>query len=299
MIDIFVTFYAENSFAHIVLPLLRDCLNSVEELSNYPHKAYIVDNGSEKEVLEELETWQWAVIRVKDSFKNYSTVMNTSIQSSESDPFVCLHGDMKVTKNWLKTLVAEHHYCEEYFGIPCCLIPTFLHYAIPKNHMLWKEGGTNLITHATLRKLCFRYNIPYRPSIGVISRLPYKGPIKRSGTEITDDGAHMMSYIVSKSFFEKSGLYDVDFTGREDNEMGIRALMRGLKVLTTHNVFIHHAPSASVGRGSLLSSGRSPYDVFLEKYDKKVWDEMESGHLWITLHGKQYKDEKRNTDAQV
>jgi len=297
MIDIFVTFYSQNWFAHIVLPLLRDCLNSIEQFSEIPHQAYIVDNGSDKEVQEELETWQWPLIKVKEPFKNYSTVMNAAIRAAKTDPFVCLHGDMKVTENWLKTLVEEHAYCGEYFETPCCLTPHFLHYEAPENHILWREGGTNLMTSEEMHNLCIRYQIPYRVGTGVISRPPYKGIIERSGTAITDDGSHLMSFIGNHAFFEKAGMYDVDFTGREDNEMGMRALMKGLKILQTHNVFIHHAPSASIGRGPLLSSGRNPYKVFLEKYSKTEWDKLENGELWIELHEKQYKAEKeKKTD---
>ncbi len=297
MIDIFVSFYSQNWFSSVVLALLRDCLASIERFTDLPHQVYILDNGSDKEVVEELKKWDWPLIVNDNPAKCYSTLMNKAICSAKSDPFVCLHGDMKVTKNWLKTLVEEHKYCEEYFGCPCCLIPSFLHYEVEENHIVWKEGGSNLLTPAQMRKVCFRYHIPYRPGTGVISKLPYKGPIKISGTRISDDGSNMMSFIITHAFFKTAGLYDEDFTsfGWEDNEMGIRALMKGLKVLKTHSVFVHHAPAASAGRGPGHTSGANPHDVFVKKYGKQAWNAMESGQLWITLHKKQYiKEESRS-----
>jgi len=291
-VEIFVTFFAKNSFPPVVLQLLRDCITSIERFSKYPHRIYIVDNGSDKEVIETLEKWGYPLLFNENPWKNYVTLMNTIIRSAGSDPFIVLHGDMKVTENWLETLVEEHRWGEKYFGIPCCLIPTFLHYEAPDDHIVWKEGGGNVVTLSQMQRACSKYKIPYRSGTGVISRKPYRGHINRSGTQITDDGANIMSFITSHEFFKQAGLFDTAFTGagHEDNEMGIRALMRGLKLLRTHSVFIHHSPSASAGRGQASMRGRYPPDVFIEKYGQKVWDDMESGQLWVRLHDKQLEE---------
>ena len=290
-IEIFVTFFAQNWFAPVVLQLLRDCITSVERFSKSPYRIYIVDNGSDKEVVETLEEWGYPLIHNEYPWKNYVTLMNTVINSAKSDPFIILHGDMKVTENWLETYIEEHKWCEKYFGIPCCLMPTYLPYEVSDDHIVRKEGGSNLVTPSRMQKLCSHYNIPYRSGTGVISRKPYRGHIDRGGTRITDDGGHVMSFITSQEFFKQAGLYDEDFTamGYEDNEMGIRALIRGLKLLVTHSVFVPHCSGASAGRGPAIKRGRGPHDVFIEKYGQKAWDDMQSGQLWIRLHDNQLK----------
>jgi len=288
-IEIFITFFGQNSFAPVVLQLLRDCITSIERFSKYPHQIYIVDNGSDKEVVETLEKWGYPLIFNENPWKNYVTLMNTIIPSARSDPFIVLHGDMKVTENWLETYVEEHRWCEKYFGVPCCLMPAYLHYEVPEDHIVWKEGGSNLVTPTDMQRMCSKYGVEYRSGTGVISRKPYRGHINRGGTRITDNGSNVMSFITSQEFFKQAGLYDEDFTGMgyEDNEMGIRALIKGLKLLRTTSVLVHHTSAASAGRGPAVNMGRCPSEVFIEKYGQKAWDDMQSGQLWIRLHDNQ------------
>lgn len=287
-IDVFVIFYGEKSFAPLVLTLLRECLDTIDKFSDYPHQAYVVDNGSEEEVVDEIRGWGWPVI-VNENPRGYSTVMNKCITSAKSDPFVSLHGDMKATEGWLRTLVEEHWYCEEYFQRPSCLIPKFLRYEVHKDSIVWKECKTSDVeTTETMPEYCRKNKIPYHPRVGIYCRPSYKGKIERSATPITDDGAHLMSFIASQAFFKEVGLYDEGYEGYgyEDCDIGIRALKKGLKVLQTHGVYIPHVIAVSRGRGKDGNTGRT-WDYFKEKWGEEVWDNLESGRIWIQLHNEQ------------
>lgn len=288
--EIFVIFYGEKSFGPLILNMLRECLDSIERFSDRPHKAYVVDNGSEIEIIDEVKSWGWSVI-VNENPKGYSTVMNKSIRSAKSDPFITLHGDMKVTKNWLGTLLDEYQYCNDYFHRPCCLIPKFLHYDTSRDSIILKEASRGDVkSYDEMQALCRTYNIQYEMGTGMVSKPPYKGKIARSGTNITDDGAILMSFISNHAFFNELGLYDEGFTGYgyEDCDIGVRALKKGLKVLQTHDVYIPHANAISRGRGKHGNVGRT-WDYFIEKHGNKTFEELQSGQLWISLHDQQLR----------
>jgi GT2 family glycosyltransferase len=305
-IDIYIIFYGEMKFFDQAYWFLNQCVNSVKKLSDYPYRIHIVDNGSEKEVIEKIRQLMPGVdtdvhIIINENQRGYASVMNKVINTAMiggSDPFISIHSDMRVTRGWLNTLVQEYNYCMNKYKKPVCLMPHYLHYELEdSNPYLCLRA--NFKSPNDMESMCRSYDIPYSRENkdlsgnglimnGLMSRSPYRGNEHMDKRHITDDGSNLMSFIAGKDFFNTVGLYDENFTGWgwEDNDMGVRALIKGCKVLQTHDVYIEHASGLTRGIGKDGNTGRT-YDYFLEKWGKSMTDDLQSGKLWVDLHNRQ------------
>lgn len=89
--------------------LLRECINSVEQLSTYPNWSItIIDNGSvEPETLEYLSATPHAVVH-KPGYFNYSELMNFGRQQIDAPYLLMLNNDIiTTTPDWIEALL-EH-----------------------------------------------------------------------------------------------------------------------------------------------------------------------------------------------
>lgn len=297
-IDIYIIFYGEMGFFDQAYWFLNQCINSVKIFSDYPYRVHIVDNGSEKEVIEKIRQLVPDVqIIINENRGAYASIMNKVIKIAMSDPFISIHSDMRVTKNWLNTLVQEYYHSVDKYKKPVCLMPHYLHYELETNNLFLGRLRANFKSPNDMESMCRSYDIPYSRENkdkykinGLMSRSPYRGKKHIDKRHITDDGSNLMSFIAGKDFFNNVGLYDENFTGWgwEDNDIGIRALIKGCKILQTHDVYIEHASGLTRGIGKDAKFGRT-YDYFLEKWGKSMTNDLQSGKLWTDLHNKQIK----------
>src|SRR5699024_3539121 len=86
-------------------------------------------------------------------------------------------------------------------------------------------------------------------------------------------------YLVKKSVIDKVGLLDERFTpgNFEDNDMSLRILLEGYKLLLCKNVFIHHFGSTSFR--SNMESYINIYNTNKNKFDDKWGKEVLYGSL--------------------
>lgn len=88
------------------LDLLRDCVTSIEERTDYDDwQIVILDNDSrEPETLEYLRSTPHRVVRVPGDF-NFSRIVNRGVEASEADLIVLLNNDtIVVSRDWLREL---------------------------------------------------------------------------------------------------------------------------------------------------------------------------------------------------
>ncbi|MAG31767.1 MAG: glycosyl transferase [Deltaproteobacteria bacterium] len=89
------------------LDLLRDCIHSIEQRTEYSNfEILVLDNESrEPETLEYFEKTQHRVIRVPGEF-NFSHIVNQGVEASDAEYVVLLNNDtLVVSRDWLEELV--------------------------------------------------------------------------------------------------------------------------------------------------------------------------------------------------
>ncbi len=92
-------------------PLLQECLDSLLELTTYPHlEVVVVDNGSSnKQVLDYLRSRQadLTVIRDERPF-NYAALNNEAVKQAAGEVICLLNDDTEITSgNWLDEMVGQ------------------------------------------------------------------------------------------------------------------------------------------------------------------------------------------------
>jgi hypothetical protein len=102
----------------------------------------------------------------------------------------------------------------------------------------------------------------------------------------TDDGHALMMFISRKSFFNAIGHYDERYIGInfDDNDMGITALMKGKKNLKSQTSLIGHVQGLSFCSPNIKTRIMNNDNIFIEKWGRGIWDEMQNGSLWVRLH---------------
>ena len=256
-----------------------EAVRSIQSLTDIPYELIIVDNYSDPQALETLNAKLPSNVRVVKNDRPSRSVAsgrNKVWSLVESDYFVLLHPDVKVTRGWLSTWVAELEIAEKHYGKPCAISPTFLPYPLLDKEIFERYKQQFLVPSiAALESLCQGYGIPF--SNGVVHCKPLG--------HFTDNGHQLMIFAASKWFRDVVGEWDERYTGAhyDDNDMGITAILKGCKNLQSHSTYIHHLQGASTGFGALQDYVTNA-KVFIEKWGRQMWDEMESGQLWIRLH---------------
>lgn len=111
---------------------------------------------------------------------------------------------------------------------------------------------------------------------------------KKSST--TDDGHMLMMFAAAPRFFDDVGLCDENFTGLnyDDSDWGIRALKCGKRNLQSTGALLGHVGGLTFGTVVYTEAWqRKASDnaaVFVNKWGQGLFDEMQTGQLWIRLH---------------
>jgi len=242
-----------------------EAVRSIQSLTAVPYELIIVDNHSDPQAFESLKAELPGGVRVVRNDRPSRSVnsgRNKVWSLVESKYFVLLHPDVKVTKGWLSTWIAELEMAEKRYGRPCVISPTFVPYPLLDREAYRRFSGPG---HFTVNH-----------EINVRSGPPGFW---------TDDGHQLMIFGASKWFRDVVGEWDERYTGAnfDDCDMGITAIMKGCKNLISHRVYIHHLQGASIGFG-VLRDRVTNAKVFIEKWGRQMFDEMQTGRLWIRLH---------------
>jgi hypothetical protein len=211
---------------------------------------------------------------------------NKAVDRAE-DVFVLLHDDCKPLKGFLRNFVVELEWCESFFGKPVIICPTQLPYLVPKSvqeHYPQLKHSANLFTcQEEYKKFCNKYGVPLQDNEPVC-HFPYCGLVQRSATPITDDGHQLMLFCTRKTTMEMVGPCE-DWDGKDfdDVDWGLRALMKGVKVLQSHTTYVMHL------QGLTFSTLNRPSNAerFIKKWGREFFDRVQDGSKWIELHDSQ------------
>ncbi len=209
----------------IIIPVwnLKDyteqAVESIIKNTDYPYRLIIIDNGSEKETKEYLESLKndkrlpgYVLIRNEEN-KGYTIATNQGMEASDA-PYVCLHNnDTIVCKGWLSEMVAVAESSKE-IGI-----------VNPNSNNLGSRKPWYMSLDKYAEKLMKEH----------------KGQYIEMATAIG------FCYLIKREVINKIGILKVGYGlgNFEDTEYCIRAFNNGYKSVFARGAYVWHAENAS------------------------------------------------------
>lgn len=223
-------------------------------------------------------------------------------KASGCEAFVLLHNDIRLGRGSLEHLVNDWHKAEKRHGRGKVVIsPRYIPYHLtgPRQEAVshpafWTKLRSNVCvkTEGQMEEWC----APWGWRLGKKDRDVVCS--KKSST--TDDGHMLMMFIAGVRFFDDVGPCNEAFTGAnfDDSEWGMRALMRGKRNLQSTGALVGHLGSSGMGPtfGPLVhteawrNGASDNARVFINKWGQALFDEMQTGKLWIRLHREQWTE---------
>lgn len=224
--------------------------------------------------------------------------------SASCEAFVLLHNDVRLSRGCLRNLVRDWRHAEQKWGRHSSIVsPRFIPYHLTTPELeavsddsFWAQLAANPnVKSATemaawCRQWGFGFEQAYRPH--VIGEV-----VAPDISETTDDGHQLMMFIASPRFFDDVGPCDEAYVGvnYDDCEWGMRALVAGKKNLQSTGALVGHIAGLSFklahgANGERREAWRIPGDnaqIFIAKYGRALFDEMQTGDLWTRLHREQ------------
>lgn len=195
------------------------CVESIIKNTDYPYRLIIIDNGSEKETKEYLESLKndkrlpgYILIRNEEN-QGYTIATNQGMEISDA-PYVCLHNnDTIACKGWLSEMVRVAESSKE-IGI-----------VNPNSNNLGSKKPWYMSLEKYSEKLMEKY----------------KGQYIEMATAIG------FSYLIKREVIDKVGILKVGYGlgNFEDTEYCIRAFRNGYKSVFSRGSYVWHAENAS------------------------------------------------------
>lgn len=299
-VQIFITHYVNKDML-VLNDILVEEATYLEKITNYPHELIIVENspdGSSDELYERLPG-----IRIEKNNRPGRNDIQPSMRNKvielanqgDGEWFILLHNDVRVTVWWLHNLLSDMRNAEGKYGTGNVIItPRYIPYwyvdgiITPKYPSLWEELRKNVVRLdiGHMRNWCkgWQFKMDNEGRVYSPENISY----------ITDDGNSLMMFISSKKCFDdrNGGIGDCDESflgwGYDDNDWGIRALMTGKKNLKSQGCLMGHIEGLTFYNKDFPPKKFSHNaDIFIKKWGRNIWDEMETGQLWIRLHNEQ------------
>lgn len=299
-VQVFITHWV-NKDVIVLNDVLIEEITFLEKVTDYPHETTIVyycPDNSIDEVFDRLPKNVKLIRNDRHNRPDIQPSMRNKIIDLADDYFILLHNDIRVSVGWLTSLVSDLRHAEYMYKDRCVMAPRFIPYHYipgiiePKYPEFQQLLESNVCVSSVdkIRQWCNKNNFKFE------NNMVYSLP---SGSEhITDDGHQLMMFISSKKFFtggdgiDGIGYCDEKFIGwgYDDNDWGITALKKNKKNLKSQTSLIGHISSLTFGNPKVvghISLGND--NVFKDKWGNDIFNEMETGQLWIRLHNEQKK----------
>ncbi len=213
-------------------------------------------------------------------------------RSSGCEAFVLLHNDVRPAVGWFGHLVDDWRDAEARWGKGSSIVtPRYIPYHLITPHPeavkspeFWNEMRTirkaSVHTEASMAAWCKDHGFDFRHG-------RVKCPKK---SEVTNDGHQLMMFIASPRFFDGIGDCDEGYRGFnfDDSDWGIRALLAGRRNLKSHGSLIGHVEGFTFFSPKMkIIDSTDNAQVFIAKWGRAMFDEMQTGELWRRLHREQ------------
>lgn len=256
-----------------------EAVRSIQELTKESYELIVVDNYSDDIAFKDLKDRLPSNVQIVRNDRSSACVAsgrNKVFSLVDADYFAMLHTDIRVSRYWLTSLLADLDRAEKQFRKPCAISPLSVPYVLSDEKLYNRFSG-----HFTVNSLeglvayCGKHGIPFKD--GVVDCEPQR--------PFTDDGHQLMMFAASKWFRDTVGEWDELYDGAnyDDCDMGLTAITKGYKNLQSQTVFLQHLQGVSYGFGHLQNSGINQ-QRFIEKWGKPMFDELATGNVWMRLH---------------
>lgn len=214
--------------------------------------------------------------------------------ASGCEAFVLLHNDIRPAKGWFDRLVNDWFAAETRWGRHSAIVtPRFIPYHLAERHPdaeihhdFWTDlrRWPNVVSGETMAAWC-------RSNGFAFARDEVKCP---SDSQTTDDGHALMMFIASPECFAGTGGVgncDEQYLGAnyDDSDWGIRALLAGKKNLKSTGALIGHIEGLSFYAPKRVLDPVDNAQLFIAKWGRSLFDEMQTGALWQRLHREQLR----------
>jgi len=274
-VQIFILHWSSNTHIYPNYFTL-EAIRSIKELTDGSYEIVVVDNYSDDDAVNDLMAKLPSdVVFLKNDrpSRSINSGRNKIWSLVEADYFAVLHTDVRVSKGWLRNMLAELKTAEEKYQKPCVISPLHVPYFISDNSLYQRFSSHFTVnTQEKLEAYCKS-----------CCSFENEHVCCKPHGFYTDDGHQLMIFLASKSFKDKVGEWDEQYmgSGYDDCDMGITAILKGCKNLQSQTTYIQHLQGASIGVGQLQDSGINQ-QRFIDKWGKEWLDKM--GDVWIRLH---------------
>lgn len=319
-VQVFITHYI-NEEAIEYNDMLMEQLYFMEKITDYDHETIVVyyspDHSGEelvvriRELNEDLDRRGKGPVKLikNDRLPDSTfTAINKVIDlAEEGGYFVLLHNDVRVSKNWLNNLVIEISMMESRYGkgnvilsprsIPYHYLQESVEKSEPRYPKVWEHMRNIRMSTHDMSTWCDKWKFPFKD--GVVHSL--------EPGHVTDDAHILMMFISRKEFFLGGNIDGKDIEGigynderyrahgaYSDNDWGITALIKGKKNLKSQTCLMGHIERLSNYPGvHTAERSKLNMNIFIEKWGRNMWDEMQTGQLWTRLHKEQNSKEQK------
>ncbi len=214
-------------------------------------------------------------------------------RASDCEALVLLHNDVRLARGSLGHFVKDWRAAEKRSPSGAIVSPRYIPYHLTEprpeavtRDAFWNTLRTNINVKSAdqMAAWCSSWGWQLDDDREVVCP-------KDSST--TNDGHMLMMFVASPRLFDDVGLCDENFTGLnyDDSDWGIRALLCGKRNLQSTGALVGHVGGLTFGTAAYLEAWRSKASdnaqVFISKWGRALFDEMETGQLWIRLHREQ------------
>jgi hypothetical protein len=210
-------------------------------------------------------------------------------RASGCEAFVLLHNDIRPALGWLDRLVGDWRAAEARWGRHSAIVtPRFIPYHLAERHPdaevhrdFWINllRWPNVVSGETMAAWCRSNNFEFTRNEVVCP----------PASQTTDDGHALMMFIASPECFTDVGECDEQYLGAnyDDSDWGIRALLAGKKNLKSTGALIGHIEGLSFYAPQHVLNPIDNAQLFIAKWGRPLFDEMQTGALWQRLHSEQ------------
>jgi GT2 family glycosyltransferase len=194
----------------------KECVESVQLYTAFPHRLIIIDNGSDRPTQEYLaslkKTFQNVMIERNASNEGFVKAVNKGVRISDAEYACLLNNDTVVTEGWLTEMVAVAE----------------------------KDPTIGLVNPSS-------NNLGQRPGHGESITQYAKGLESERGANVDLGSALGFCMLIKRDVIRTVGMFDeiFDMGNFEDTDFSLRAKREGYRVVRARGAYVYHAESSS------------------------------------------------------
>jgi hypothetical protein len=299
MINVYVTHHVTASLDWINDLLVDQLYRMKEQLDAEMYKLHVVywtdDARYEKDLVHRVPPSVTLLFNDRpnrpDSQPSKRNKVVEHARASGCEAFVLLHNDVRLARGALNHLVEDWRAAERKFGTANAIVSPrymFFHLTTPypeavSKPEIWDRLRGTVKSAEEMEVLCKDWDATFKGGEVVCPK----------ASRTTDDGHILMMFIADPRFFDDVGLCDESMTGfnYDDSDWGMRVLMHGKRNLQSTGALIGHISFLSFGplmqSAEWLTRTADNAKLFIDKWGRAIFDEMQTGQLWIRLHREQ------------